>query len=80
MLAACKPVIVSQNGGLAECVEEAGLMFPNGNAKILADQMQTLIENPVLYQSLKEKAQQQILKFDELEMVKEYVKLFERLL
>lgn len=79
MLAAGKPVIVSQNGGLAECVDEAGLLFPNGDYKALQAQMERLYKNEALQTKLKIKAKEQILKFDELKLTKEYIQLFEQL-
>jgi glycosyltransferase involved in cell wall biosynthesis len=79
MLAAAKPVIVSQNGGLAECVGEAGLLFPNGNHKALQIQMERLYNDETLQNELKTKAKEQILKFDELKLTKEYIQLFETL-
>lgn len=79
MLAAGKPVIVSQNGGLAECVGEAGLLFRNGDYKALKTQMERLYKDEALQIELKIKAKEQILKFDELKLTKEYIQLFEQL-
>ena len=79
MLAAGKPVIVSQNGGLAECVGEAGLLFPNGDHKVLQTQMERLCKDEALQNELKIKAKEQVLKFDELKLTKEYITLFEQL-
>jgi len=79
MLAAGKPVIVSKNGGLAECVGEAGLMFPNGDFKALQTQMERLYRDEALQNELKIKAKEQVLKFDELKLTKEYIQLFETL-
>ena len=39
LMAAGRNIIVSKDGGLAECVGDAGLTFPNGNAEALADVM-----------------------------------------
>lgn len=80
MLAAGKPVIVSKNGGLAECVGEAGLLFPNGDYKVLQTQMERLYKDEALQNELKIKAKEQVLKFDELKLAKEYIQLFETLL
>lgn len=80
MLAAGKPVIVSQNGGLAECVGEAGLLFPNGDHKALQMKMEQLYQDEVLQNELKIEAKKQILKFDELKLTKEYIQLFDELL
>ncbi|MGJ7507588.1 glycosyltransferase family 4 protein [Variovorax sp. GT1P44] len=42
LMAAGRNVIVSKHGGLAECVGEAGFVFPNGDARALADGMTKL--------------------------------------
>ena len=80
MLAAGKPVIVSQNGGLAECVGEAGLLFPNGDHKALQMQMERLYQDDALQNKLKIKAKEQILEFNELKLTKKYITLFDQLL
>lgn len=80
MLAAGKPVIVSKNGGLAECVGEAGLTFSNGDSSALHKQMELLYLDGDLQNKLKRNAQDQILKFDELSLTKQYVSLFESLI
>ena len=79
MLAAGKPVIVSKNGGLAECVGEAGLLFPNGDHQALQTQMERLYKDEALQNELKIKAKEQIRKFNELKLTKEYIQLFETL-
>ncbi len=80
MLAAGKPVIVSKNGGLAECVGDAGLLFENGNHEALAKQMQILFEDQLLQNSLREKAKLQVKKFDELSLTNQYISLFQKLI
>lgn len=80
MLAAGKPVIVSQNGGLAECVGNAGLHFPNGDHQMLAEQMKRLHEDPYLVQSLQQNAKQQITQFDQQKLTQEYLALFQKLI
>jgi len=42
LMAAGRNIIVSKDGGLAECVGDAGLTFPNGNAQALARVMTKL--------------------------------------
>jgi glycosyltransferase involved in cell wall biosynthesis len=80
MLAANKPVIVSQNGGLAECVGDAGITFANGDYLALAKQMQMLYADDELQNNLKKKAEMQLDKFQELDLTKQYIDLFEKLL
>lgn len=80
MLAAGKPVIVSERGGLAECVGEAGLLFSNGDHQALATQMSRLYREKELTGDLEKKAKEQIKKFNERELTKQYVALFQKIL
>lgn len=52
LMAAGRCLIVSAQGGLAECVGEAGLTFPNGDAPALAARMAQLLDDPALQQAL----------------------------
>jgi len=47
LMAAGRSVIVSKDGGLAECVGDAGLTFPNGNAESLAGVMTELSKDRI---------------------------------
>lgn len=80
MLAAGKPVIVSERGGLAECVGDAGLLFPNGDHEALAKQMSRLYQEEGLAAQLKKNAATQIKKFNEEELTQQYISLFQSLL
>ena len=60
-LAACGlPVIVSRLGGLPEAIVEGktGLLFDPGNAKQLADRIETLLDNPKLAKEYGEKGRE----------------------
>jgi glycosyltransferase involved in cell wall biosynthesis len=76
LLAAGKPVIVSKNGGLAECVGDAALLFDNGDHVMLADCMTRLLNDEQLRATLRENAKIQVKKFDPERLVRRYVDLF----
>jgi len=76
LLAAGKPLIVSKNGGLAECVGAAALLFDNGDHVMLADCMTRLLNDENLRAKLRENAKTQVKKFDPERLVRRYVDLF----
>ncbi len=80
MLSAGKPVIASDRGGLAECVGDAGLTFPNGDHVALAQQMANLLASPHLRQDLRRKAGDHLKKFDDGMLSEKYLDLFGHLL
>ena len=80
MLAAGKLVIVSENGGLAECVGNAGLSFPNGNFVILKEKMDLLLNSGELQSELLAATSEQLANFQEIDKAKEYITLFEGIL
>lgn len=80
LLAAGKPVIVSKNGGLAECVGDAALLFDNGDHAMLAVCMTRLLRDEDLRARLKENAKTQLKRFDPERLVGQYIDLFEYVL
>ena len=80
LLAAGKPVIVSRNGGLAECVGDAALLFENGDHVMLAECMTRLLGDKELTATLKAKAEGQLRQFDPENLAAQYVRLFESVL
>jgi len=80
LLAAGKLVIVSKNGGLAECVGDAALLFDNGDHEMLAGCMTLLLENEKLRAELRENAKLQVKQFDPERLVRRYIDLFAYLL
>lgn len=76
LLAAGKPMIVSSNGGLAECVGDAALLFVNGDHAMLADRMTRLLGDEQLRARLKENAKAQVKRFDPERLVRRYIDLF----
>ena len=49
------PVIGSDSGEIPHVIQDAGLVFPEGNAAALADRLRLLLENPSQRQSLAER-------------------------
>ena len=80
LLAAGKPVIVSKNGGLAECVGDAALLFNNGDHAMLAVCMTRLLRDAKLRATLQENAKTQLKQFDPERLVAQYIDLFEYVL
>ena len=76
LLAAGKNIIVSENGGHAECVGDAGLKFKNGNAKSLYECMLKLLTDDILAKEHREKALTQLKLFDEMELTKKYFHIY----
>lgn len=80
LLASGRNIIVSENGGLAECVGDAGLTFVNGNSEDLANSMLRLLEDKELSELLKQRAKEQIKKFNPELLIDEYINLFNKVL
>lgn len=75
LMAAGKCLIVSARGGLAECVGDAGLTFPNGDPTALAERMQQLLADPVRRATLSSIARTRAQEFLPGRFVAEYVAL-----
>ena len=76
LMAAGRNIIVSENGGLQECVGEAGLAFPNRDAKALSDCMHQLLTNTELASKKRERGQLQIQKFEPRGLARQYLAAF----
>jgi glycosyltransferase involved in cell wall biosynthesis len=75
LMAAGRGLIVSEQGGLAECAGDAGLCFPNGNAQALADCMLRLLADPPLQHTLGQRALQRAALFAPERFIDQYVEL-----
>lgn len=75
LMAAGRNLIVSQDGGLAECVGDAGLTFPNGDAAALAQQMSRLLDDPVLCATQAARARERAQEFAPDGFIDQYVTL-----
>lgn len=80
LLAAGKPVIVSKNGGLAECVGDAAMLFENGDPEMLADCMTRLLKDDALRTSLLDRAKLQVTQFNPEKFARQYIDLFTQIL
>lgn len=77
LMAAGKCLIVSAQGGLAECVGEAGLVFPNGDAMALADRMLELLNDPARRHALTAVARERAPQFLPERFVAQYIALLQ---
>ncbi|HEY9223377.1 MAG TPA: glycosyltransferase family 4 protein [Variovorax sp.] len=75
LMAAGKCLIVSAQGGLAECVGDAGLVFPNGDAMALADRMLELLNDPARRDALAAAARERARQFLPERFVAQYIAL-----
>jgi glycosyltransferase involved in cell wall biosynthesis len=80
ILAAGLPLIVSERGGLAECVGGAAWTFPNGDAQALAAQMAALLDDEALRSSRAGLARDIVARFDETKLAAEYLAFYEKVL
>ena len=55
------PVIGSSSGEIPYVIDDAGLIFEEGNARALADCVQRLLDNPSLYADLAKRGRQRVL-------------------
>lgn len=78
-MAAGKPVIASDVEGLAQVVENAGLLFPLGDDKKLADIIKQLLEDKSYYQQVATKCWERAQMFDIQNMVDAYNEVYEEL-
>ncbi|RTY92293.1 glycosyltransferase [Flavobacterium sp. GT3R68] len=75
-MASGKPFIASNVPGLKEIVNGAGILFPAGNAKQLAEEISLLLANPNHYHSVAEACQQRASEYDIHKMIEQHIKLY----
>lgn len=80
LLAAGKNIIVSEFGGHAECVGDAGLKFKNGDSRALYECMIKLINDRSLAEQQLESVAAQLDVFDEVKLTKRYLEVYEDVL
>lgn len=78
-MAAGKPFIASNVGGLREIVSGAGLLFEEKNAEELAATILKLENNPQLYQETVRKCRERAMQYDISQMIKGYKMVYDRL-
>jgi glycosyltransferase involved in cell wall biosynthesis len=80
LLAAGKPLIVSERGGMIECVGDVAWNFPNGDAPALAERMAAVLDDETLRRSKGDRAAAVLARFDEKKLTREYLDLYEEIL
>ena len=80
LIASGRSVIVSRNGGMAECVGAAGVTFENGNADDLAEKMAGMLGPSETHQACRRAAASRLDAFAEEALTRRYVEHYQRLL
>lgn len=79
LMAAGRNLIVSRDGGLAECMGDAGLTFANGDDDDLGRCMLGLLKDPALRASQAVLAKERALQFAPRRFIDEYIALLDQL-
>lgn len=79
-MASGKPFIASDVPGLREVVQGAGVLFPQGDEKALADEIMKLINNKQYYNEVAEKCVERAEKYDINIMVDKTIELYKSVL
>lgn len=74
-----KPFVASDVDGLHEVTLNAGILFPHGDAKALADIILHLHEDPVYYQQIADRCLHRAAEFDIHKTVDQYLSLYNTL-
>lgn len=74
-----KPFIASDVDGLHEITKDAGLLFPEGDAKALANIIQQLSHDPVFYKQIADQCYARAQQYDIKKTVQEYLKVYQNL-
>mgnify|MGYP000026261160 FL=1 len=76
-MASGRPFVASDVPGLSEIVAGAGVLFPQGDAKQLAKEINQLLDNQEYYNEVVEKCQERAASFDISTMVHKHIDLYE---
>lgn len=79
-MAAGKPVVATDVAGLSQVVEGAGILFPLGNEKKLANILKHLLSDEKYYNSVAEQCQLRAKQYDIVQMVDSYHDIYVRLI
>lgn len=74
-----KPFLASNVDGLREVVKGAGILFPHGNSKALADEIMSLENSQEKYSAVAKACRQRAAQFDISKMVKGYLDIYNSL-
>lgn len=75
-MAVGKPFIASDVAGLREVTKDAGLLFPKGDAKALADIIQQLSNDPVYYKQIADQCFARAQQYDIKKTVSQYLQVY----
>lgn len=80
-MAAKRPVVASRIGGISEiiCDERTGLLVPPRDVNALANQIQRLVVDPILYRTIVAQALGNLPKFSQENHLKEVIKVYQQL-
>ena len=78
-MATGRPFIASDVDGLHEIVNGAGILFPHGDDRALADAIMKLCENPIYYRQVAMACQERAQRYDISVMADAYMHLYESL-
>lgn len=78
-MAAGRPMVASDVDGLHDVVGGAGILFPHGDSKALAQKIQWLCEHPSDYLDVARKCQERAMHYDISVMAEKYCDLYESL-
>lgn len=79
MMAGGLPVIASDVDGVQQVVKDAGILFPEGNEKALAEMINQLIENPDYRKQIAERCYERASLYDIRQTVKGYIEIYQSL-
>ena len=79
-MASGRPFVASDVDGLREIVSGAGVLFPHGDEKALANAVRELCENPAYYKQVALSCQERAKNYDITKMAQAYHELYESLL
>lgn len=80
MMAGGLPVIASDVDGLRQVVEGAGILFPQGDYKCLAEKVKQLLYDKGYYEQIKNKSMERCEEYDINNMVNAYLKVYKEIL
>jgi len=79
-MASGKPFIASDVPGLHEVVQNAGILFPQGDEKALSKEILALLENPTYYETTVQKCLERSEEYDIVKMVDKHIQLYNSIL
>lgn len=77
-MASGRPFVASDVDGLHEMVGGAGVLFPHGDDKALAEKIQYLCEHPDEYRAVAERCQEKAKQYDISVMAEKYLELYKK--